>query len=83
LDDLGQGYGVYMVDESGQVEKLEYVLLTETESINGILGEFAAAIKEEREPEISGRDNLYTLAALFATSDSSKEGKWKSIKDYL
>ena len=83
LDDLGQGYGVYMVDESGQVEKLECVLPKEKENINGILGEFAAAIKEERESKISGRDNLYTLAALFATSDSSKEGKWKSIKDYL
>lgn len=83
LDDLGQGYGVYIVDERGQVEKLECILLTEKESINGILVEFAAAIKEEREPKISGRDNLHTLAALFATSDSSKDGKWKSIKDYL
>lgn len=83
LDDLGHGYGVYMVDACGQVKKLEYFLPKETESINGILGEFAAAIREEREPQISGRDNLYTLAALFATSDSSEVGKWKSIKDYL
>jgi predicted dehydrogenase len=40
----------------------------------GVLAEFAAAIREEREPETSGRDNLETLELVFAAVESAKSG---------
>ena len=37
--------------------------------------EFAASIRERRDSSISGKDNIHTLAALFATAESSKQGR--------
>jgi len=42
----------------------------------GTLTEFAAAVREGREPETSGRDNLATLAFTFAAVDSSTRMQW-------
>lgn len=74
LDDLGRGYGVYSIDAAGEIAKHDSVV-NEKEGIHGVLAEFAASIRESREPEASGKDNLRTLAALFATAASSKEGR--------
>jgi len=40
-----------------------------------ILDEFAAAIAEDREPECSARDNLASVAMVFAAIKSTKEGR--------
>jgi predicted dehydrogenase len=40
-----------------------------------ILDEFFAAIREDREPECSARDNLKSLAMVFAAIQSAKEGR--------
>ncbi|MGZ9583365.1 Gfo/Idh/MocA family protein [Paenibacillus marinisediminis] len=72
LADMGQGHGVYMVDEQGQVTKLNTLKL-EKESVDAVLSEFAASIREDRQPSISGADNLYTMATLLATDLSSKQ----------
>ena len=45
------------------------------ESIHGVLVEFAASIREGRDSSISSKDNIHTLAALFATAESSKQGR--------
>jgi predicted dehydrogenase len=74
LDDLGEGYGVYITEPGDVIRKLA-AFVPEQESLHGILAEFATSIRENREPVISGRDNLKTLAALFATVRSSREGK--------
>jgi len=42
----------------------------------GTLTEFAAAIREGRAPEASGRDNLATLAFTLAAVESSERGRW-------
>jgi predicted dehydrogenase len=73
LKDMGLGYGVYRVDTDGTVTKLPF-FVPERDGIHGVLAEFAMSIIEDREPLVSGRDNLKTLAALFATSQSSKDG---------
>jgi predicted dehydrogenase len=78
LDDLGEGYGVYLVDAEMNKVKMEFVTPA-MESIHGSLGEFAASIRESREPATSGKDNIHTLAALVATSLSSREGIHKSL----
>jgi predicted dehydrogenase len=73
LDDLGEGYGVYIADG---VTTLKIKTITpEFESIHGILAEFAASIRERRDSKISGNDNVHTLAALLATAESSKQGR--------
>jgi len=71
LDDLGQGFGVYTAAADGIITKLPE-LYNEREGIHGVLAEFAASIREEREPSVSGKDNFHTLAALLATADSSR-----------
>lgn len=74
LDDLGKGFGVYLVNSSQTLTKMTN-LVPDLESIHGVLREFADSIRENREPKISGEDNLHTLATLIATSRSSREGK--------
>lgn len=74
LDDLGKGYGVYLVDSSQSATKIPN-LDPDLEGIHGVLREFAESIRENREPQISGRDNLHTLATLIATSTSSRGGR--------
>ena len=41
---------------------------------DGLLAEFAAAVQEGREPECSGRDNLQSLAIVFAAVESAQNG---------
>lgn len=40
-----------------------------------VLAEFAAAVREGREPECSARDNLRTLAMVFGAIESAREGR--------
>jgi predicted dehydrogenase len=47
------------------------------------LHEFAESIRDGREPEASGRDNLLSLAMLFAAIESAKTGKLVKIKNLL
>ncbi|MFD1675551.1 Gfo/Idh/MocA family protein [Alicyclobacillus fodiniaquatilis] len=82
LDDLGAGYGVYLVNEVQEAAKVDDVI-PKHESIRGVLAEFADAILHDRAPLSSGEDNLLTLAALNATSDSSRDGKACCPMDYL
>lgn len=79
LDDLGQGQAVYAVEPDQPPIKLP-TIEPEREGIHAVLAEFAASIHENREPAISGRDNLRTLAAVFATSQSSKEGRTVKVE---
>lgn len=72
LDDLGDGYGVYVVDANQHKTKVN-VEFESPDGIHGSLAHFAKAIREDFQPITSGVDNLKTLAALFATSASSKE----------
>ena len=41
----------------------------------GVLAEFAAAIREGREPETSGRDNLLTLELVFGAVEAAASGR--------
>lgn len=47
------------------------------------LAEFAKAIREDREPETSGRDNLKSLAMVLGAVESAKTGKKIYLKDML
>jgi len=47
------------------------------------LYEFAKAIRQDREPETNGEDNLKSLAMVFAAMKSAKSGKQIPIQDYL
>jgi predicted dehydrogenase len=82
LDDLGQGYGVYVADEHENVTRvpLEW---TDYADVKKVFAEFASSIREDREPAISGRDNLLTLATQLATNKSSKENRQVAISEIL
>jgi len=45
--------------------------------------EFLASLKEGREPETSGEDNLHSLAMVFAAIDSKNRGIPQKIVEYL
>ena len=47
------------------------------------LHEFATAIREGRQPETSGADNLKSLAMVFAAVDSAKTGAEVEVGEYL
>jgi len=47
------------------------------------LMEFLASLKEGREAETCGKDNLYSLAMVFAAMDSKRTGKPRKISDYV
>jgi len=47
------------------------------------LYEFAEAINKNREPETNGKDNLKSLAMVFASLDSAKSGKPVLVNKYL
>ncbi|MGP4041089.1 Gfo/Idh/MocA family protein [Gracilibacillus sp. D59] len=82
LEDLGEGYGVYLVDSNQVKTKIAYDPPT-LEGIHGILANLAAAIRDNKEPAVSGEDNLHTLAAIFATSESSKTEKLVNVRDFI
>jgi predicted dehydrogenase len=46
-----------------------------------ILTEFMSAIREDREPECSGRDNLRSLTMVFAAIKSAREGRWVDLSE--
>jgi len=46
----------------------------------GTLTEFATALREDREPETSGRDNLRTLAFTFAAIESAEHDSWVNVR---
>lgn len=46
----------------------------------GTLAEFAAALRENREPETSGRDNLGTIAFMVAAVDSAERREWVDVQ---
>jgi predicted dehydrogenase len=45
------------------------------------LAEFAASIREKREPETSGRDNLNTMAMVIGACRSIQEGRFVSMEE--
>jgi predicted dehydrogenase len=58
--------------------------LTQLEDRWFSLHEFAESIREGREPETNARDNLRSLAMVFAAVDSaSKSGEWCDVRRYL
>ncbi|QHT60276.1 Gfo/Idh/MocA family oxidoreductase [Paenibacillus lycopersici] len=86
LADLGQGYGVYVVDAEQNRRFVPYhegPLPSGKESIHGVLAEFAASIAGGKAPSTSGRDNLQTLATLFAIGDSSSKGAVVAPASYI
>ena len=46
-----------------------------------VLDEFLSALKEGREPECNGRDNLKTMAMTFAALESARRGRRVSISE--
>ena len=83
------------VDEVGTHEALRTGLAILTKAIepNGgrvnhyagdaILAEFIAAIREGREPECSGKDNLKSLAIVFAAIQSAEENRTVEIAEFM
>jgi predicted dehydrogenase len=61
--------------------KIEEVVTPDTvaPADQAILTEFLSAIRENREPECSGRDNLSSLRMVFAAIQSAKEGRWVDL----
>ena len=47
---------------------------TESEGQRAVLDEFLAAVRENREPECSSRDNLKSLAMVFGATESARTG---------
>jgi predicted dehydrogenase len=45
----------------------------------GTLTEFATALRDDREPETSGRDNLATLGFTFAAIESAGQASWVNV----
>jgi len=50
---------------------------------DALLTEFVSAVRESREPECSGQDNLKSLALVFAGIQSAKEGRPVEISELL
>ena len=74
LADLGAGFGVYVDTGAGPAR-----LVRSSEGMEpgfaAVLNEFADCIQTGREPETSGRDNIATLAAACAITESARTGK--------
>jgi predicted dehydrogenase len=47
------------------------------------LYEFAESVKQKRQPETSGRDNIKSLAIVFGALESAKKNKEVSVKNFL
>lgn len=48
-----------------------------------VLEEFRKAVEERRQPECNAKDNLKSLAMVFASLDSIQQGKTVELKEYL
>lgn len=72
------------VFQNGAVEKngcLEFDLISmENEERMAAIAEFASAIFEDREPETSGRDNLYSLAMVIGAVYAAKTGETVEVE---
>lgn len=55
---------------------------TVSPSEQAILDEFFGAIRDGREPECSGRDNLRSLAMVFGAIRSAQEGRWVALSEF-
>lgn len=49
----------------------------------GVLNDFTEAIREDKEPMCSGKEDLGTMAMMYAAIDACHTGEKKLIKDYL
>jgi len=47
------------------------------------LHEFVSAVREGREPETSGRDNIRSLAVVFASVLSARTGRRVNVEEVL
>lgn len=52
-------------------------------SEQAMLTEFFAAIAEDRDPECSAKDNLRSLAMVFAAIRSSEDNRWVELREFL
>ncbi|MBC7287459.1 MAG: Gfo/Idh/MocA family oxidoreductase [Armatimonadetes bacterium] len=66
--------------EKARREKLELDDLPAADA-DAVLVEFLAAVRQNREPECSARDNLGTLAMVFAAIRSAQEGRQVAIAE--
>lgn len=53
------------------------------DAFRGTMAQLLRAVEEDREPEISGRDNLRTIAAVEACYQSIREGRTIQFMDFL
>lgn len=51
------------------------------ETNSGVIDEFVAALEQNREPEVSGREALSTMRAIFGSIKSSEIGRTVSVND--
>ncbi|HVS48476.1 MAG TPA: Gfo/Idh/MocA family oxidoreductase [Candidatus Dormibacteraeota bacterium] len=74
-DDEGARYDRVVIQKpEGKPRVIPLPALAQTDRW-GTLAEFARAVREGREPECSGRDNLGTLAMVAAAVESAKQGQ--------
>ncbi|MCM8776792.1 MAG: Gfo/Idh/MocA family oxidoreductase [Candidatus Omnitrophica bacterium] len=69
---------IYFIS-NGKTEEIEPIKM-EREDRYLSLYEFYCALKENREPETSGKDNLYSLSMVFTSIESAKNGIPVSIR---
>jgi predicted dehydrogenase len=70
------------VRQGGEVETLELPTVARVDRA-GSLTEFATAIAERREPSISGRNNLGSLATTYASVESARTRQPVQLADWL
>jgi predicted dehydrogenase len=65
----------------GQPVRIDTSAMTWREALCGSMGDLLLAIEERREPAISGRDNLITMATVLAEIESAKSaGDWTVVR---
>ena len=73
LDSRKLGSQVHSIDTSG----MQWM-----DALCGSMGDFLLAIEEDREPSVSGRDNLITMKTVFAEIDRAHSGgAWQQVED--
>lgn len=66
------------LEREGGVVEIPLLKLA-VEERSGVLAEFAQSVSAGREPEASGRDNLQTLAMVFAAETAARADGWVEI----